>query len=154
MNVNSDIGMGEDGACSTPLICNCNSMFLMPECLYYYRLNTSSLTKVKKPLSWDNYDKVFECYKKGMGQYYSILKEQIFRHRCRNIFKICVSQFYEDNRSYSDTVSCIKKRFKEHPEYEVAIENAKFKSTLMKLEKFILSHKLYSLLYIISKLKP
>ena len=56
--------MGEDGACSYPLISNCNSMYIMEECLYYYRQIETSMTKVKKPLDWDNYDKVFSLYKK------------------------------------------------------------------------------------------
>ena len=152
MNVSSEISMGEDGACTYPLICNSESLYIMPDCLYYYRQVKSSMTKTKRPLSWENYDKVFDCYKQGMGNYYEALKEQLWRHRTHNLFIICVSQFYSKRHSLIETMRLIEREFQNHPEYDLAIKMSDFKSMRMRLAKFVLEHKLYPALYLYSKL--
>lgn len=55
MTLDSRISMGEDGAITYPCILNANEIFLIEKCMYYYRLNMSSLTKQpKKIISWEN----------------------------------------------------------------------------------------------------
>ena len=66
-SVSSRIGMGEDGACTYPLIFNSQTAVLLHECLYYYRQVRTSMTKVRKPLSWDNYDLVYQLYREDQS---------------------------------------------------------------------------------------
>ena len=153
LKVSSEIGMGEDRACTYPIICNASSIYLLPDLLCYYRQVDTSMTKSKKTLSWDNYDRLFKCYQDGMGKYYDILSEQIWRHRTHVLFDICVSQFYEKKRNYLDTIRCIKQRFKDHPEYDYAISHSCFASFKMKLARFTLKHKIYLAFYLFSKIK-
>lgn len=55
MTLDSRISMGEDGAITYLCILNANEIFLIDKCMYYYRLNMSSLTKQpKKIISWEN----------------------------------------------------------------------------------------------------
>ena len=150
--VSSEISMGEDGACSYPLISNCNSMYIMEECLYYYRQIETSMTKVKKPLDWDNYDKVFALYKKEIDIDKYNLRKQLYRAITHNLFNLCKSQFYSGD-SYKLVVGKIKTRFLKHPEYDEAIKGSDFSTLKMKLVRFALLYKIYPLLYLYSKLK-
>lgn len=152
MKVSSEISMGEDGACSYPLICNANSVVLMEECLYYYRQVTTSMTKVKKPLKWDNYDKVFELYEQEIELDKLGLRTQVDRARTHNLFNLCMSQFYSDD-SYAKVVSSINDRFAAHPEYDEAIKGSDFSSPTMKVVRLALKYKLYCLLKLYSKWK-
>ncbi len=150
--VPSQISMGEDGACTYPLICNAQSVLLMEDCLYYYRQVTTSMTKVFKPLKWENYDKVFALYEEeididGLG-----LRKQMCRVRTHNLFNICMSQFYSD-MPYIKVTNFIKTQFKVHPEYDIAINASNFSSLTMKLAQFSLKYKLYYLMKLYSQWK-
>lgn len=150
--VTSDISMGEDGACSYPLISNCNSMYIMEDCLYYYRQVLTSMTKQKKPLDWDNYDRVFALYEREIDIDKYMLRNQIYRAMTHNLFNLCKSQFYS-GESYKRVVRYIKSRFLNHPEYEKAIEGSDFSSFKMRLARFALLYRVYPLIYLYSKLK-
>lgn len=153
MKVSSDIKMGEDGACIYPLICNANSLYIMSECLYYYRQVNTSMTRLKKPLSWDNHNKIFECYKEGMSDSYELIRSQLYRLRTHSLFTICVSQFYDKSRTYRDSVKDIKKHFEDNPEYKESVINSDFTAFHMNFEKYVLKYNLFTIMYIYSKLK-
>lgn len=150
--VSPKIGMGEDGACSYPLIFNANSIVILEECLYYYRQVNSSMTKVRKPLSWDNYDMVYRLYEEEMDLSKYDMLQQYYRARTHNLFNIVLSQFYLD-RKYAEIVAGINARFASHPEYNEAIMNSHFSSVSMKLSRFILINKWYFIMYLISRNK-
>lgn len=149
--VSSDISMGEDSACTYPLISNCNSMSIMEDCLYYYRQIPTSMTKALKPLDWDNYDKVFSIYEREIDLDKYGFRKQIHRLRTHNLFNICKSQFYS-NECYINVVEKIKMRFSEHPEYDKAIRDSDFISLKMRFARFVLLHKIYPLIYMCSKI--
>lgn len=150
--VPSEIGMGEDGACTYPLIFNSKSIIILRECLYYYRQVTSSMTKIKKPLSWDNYDMLYRLYEKEIDLTKFDMQQQYYRARTHNLFNIVLSQFYKE-KAYGEIVSAIKYRFSEHPEYDEAIMNSDFSSFSMKMCRYLLNNKLYIVFYLISSHK-
>ena len=150
--VDTEICMGEDGACTYPLISNCNSMFIMEDCLYYYRQIQTSMTKVRKPLDWDNYDKIFALYEREIDIDRYKLRKQIYRVMTHNLFNLCKSQFYS-GENYKQVVKKINTRFISHPEYEIAIKGSDFSSLKMRLARFALLYKVYPLIYLYSKLK-
>lgn len=153
MVVYSDINMGEDGACVYPLIGNANSMVIMQDCLYYYRQNVTSLTRSRKLLSWDNYDKVYEIYKDNLPLDSYRLKEQFFRSRTHNLFIICASQFYNNNQTYKQITEGISNRFRQHPEYDEALDGAHFTSAIMTMCKYVLKLRLYRILQLYAYMK-
>ena len=150
--VSNLIGMGEDYACTYPIICNCQSMYIMEDCLYYYRQISTSMTKVNKPLLWDNYDRIFRIINEEIDIQNEILKKQLDRLRTHNLFNICMSQFYS-NQSYVNIVKQIKDRFRMHPEYDNAINNSDFNSMNMILVRFVLKNRIYSILYLYSRFR-
>lgn len=145
--VSSDIGMGEDGACTYPLISNATSLVIMKDCLHYYRQIQTSMTKVKKPLRWDNYDMVFALYKDEIELDKYNLGIQYDRARTHNLFNITMSQFYQD-LPYRKIVAAIENRFMEHPEYTISINGSDFSSISMKFARWTLKNKKYRLLQI------
>lgn len=154
MKVPNDVSMGEDGACIYPLVGNANSLFIMQECLYYYRQFPTSMSKVQKPLLWDNYDKIFALYAKEIDLDKNDLSVQYNRARTHNLFNITMSQFYQ-KLPYSDIVAAIEKRFEEHPEYSASIKGSDFSSIQMKFARWALENKKYRLLqiYAVNKTK-
>lgn len=149
--VDFSVGMGEDGACSYPIIANAKSMVILEECLYYYRYVVTSMTKFKKPLSWDNYDKIFALYRREIDLEKCNFDAQICRAQTHLLFDICKSQFYS-NLKYKDVVNSIQYQFDKHLEYENAIENSSFISFKMIFARLVLKYRLYPLLYLASKL--
>lgn len=148
--VSSNISNGEDGACTYPLIFNSRKIVILKECLYFYRQISSSMSKVKKPLSWDNYDLVYKLYEDEMDLSKFDMQQQYYRARTHNLFNVILSQFYS-NKGYSATIMEINNRFKSHPEYDVAIKNSHFSSLSMKICRLIIKNKWYSVLFLISK---
>ena len=153
MAVSSKIGMGEDGACVYPLVFNSQRIIILEECLYNYRQINSSMTKVKKPLSWDNYDMVYQLYADEIDLSKYDMLQQYYRARTHNLFNVVLSRFYADKK-YNEAKKEINQRFKDHPEYTTAINNSRFTSPLMKMCRLILKNRWYFILFIISKNKP
>lgn len=145
MAVPSEISMGEDGACTYPLICQAQSMVIMSDCLHFYRQIETSMTKVRKPLEWDNYDRLYNHYETTMPLDKYGLRGQMYRARTHNLFNICMSQFYK-GKGYTETVNEIRDRFKEHSEYDAALNGASFTSLRLLFCKYVLKFRLYRLL--------
>ncbi|MBE6229434.1 MAG: glycosyltransferase family 2 protein [Bacteroidales bacterium] len=142
LKVPSDIRMAEDASCIHPLLTNIKSIYILGECLYYYRQITSSMTKVRKPLDWDNYDKVFALYEKQIDFRRHDFRRQYYRLRTHNLFNVTMSQFYSD-KPYTQIVSQILSRFKKHPEYDEAINNGDFASIHMKFIRYLLKYRCF-----------
>lgn len=150
--VSSKIGMGEDGACTYPLIFNSQKIVILKDCLYNYRQIYSSMSKVKKPLSWDNYDLVYALYEKEIDLTKYDMQQQYYRARTHNLFDIVLSQFYSE-KSFKETVESINLRFQAHPEYSTAITNSRFTSMSMRTCRFLIKNKCYLILSLIAKNK-
>lgn len=147
LKVSSEISMGEDGACTYPLISNATSLVIMKDCLHYYRQIQTSMTKVKKPLKWDNYDKVFALYSQEIELDRYGLRVQYDRARTHNLFNITMSQFYQE-KPFKEVVAEIESVYAQHPEYSRSIHRSDFSSIVMRFAKWALQHKYYMLLYI------
>lgn len=150
-NVSNDISMGEDGACSYPIIANSNNMVIMDECLYFYRQVESSMTKTRKPLNWDNYDKVFGLYREEIDMSKCDFDLQVCRAQTHLLFDICKSQFYS-KLPYKNIVKSIESHFIEHPDYDEAISRSSFDSFKMIIARIVLKYRIYPLLFIASRI--
>lgn len=149
--VSSAISMGEDVACTYPLIYNAESMYILHEPMYYYRIVGDSMTKVRKPLSWENYDLLDRYLHEtiDLGQYST--NTQLARLRTHNLFNITCSQFR--GKSYNKKiVTQIKQQYFNHNEYNIIIHSANFKNPAFQLMRFIIQHKLFFVCYLYCKL--
>lgn len=125
MIVCDDITMGEDGAVTIPLISNINSMYVIHDALYYYRYNESSMTKVKKPLSWDNHINVINHIIRNIDLSRSNFQEQMDRRIARSFLVVSSSQLYSD-KSLKDIKHEID-YYRNIPLFEKAIRSFNYK---------------------------
>ncbi len=142
--------LGEDGACVIPCVYHAESMYIIKECFYYYRLNTESATKAKKALPTEWPEIVYNHIICKINVETSDFQSQLYRKLAHDIFTVCVTQFY------SGTYKSAKKRIQEiisNPLYKEAIKNCKFKGSLKALVmQYALRYRLYCLIYFYSKL--
>lgn len=146
--VDSSISMGEDGACVYPLIANSNSIVILSDCLYYYRDNASSMTRMKKPLSWKNFETVYELYEKEIELDRLNMRKQFYQSRVHNLFIIACSMFYV-KESYKE-ITCRIKDEMSKPQNIDAIKNARFKNMKLRLAHFAIKNNLFPLLKLFS----
>ncbi len=149
MIADSRAAVGEDGACVIPAVFHADSMYFLREPLYYYRVNTDSVTGSRRVFNWDNPEVAARHIESTIDINDSDLKDQLYRRLCHDIFNVCVSRFYGD-RSYKETAAEIRKNLKRDI-YKTAIRKARFtgsaKAALMMLA---LRTKLVFLMYLYS----
>lgn len=144
--------IGEDGACVIPCIFHAHSIFIMTECLYYYRYNVESATKSRKVFSWDWIQIVNNHIMERIDLDSGDFRKQIDRKITHDVFTVAVTQFYK-----KDTYRSIVKQINEQlmlDQFNEAITRSDFKKSLMgRLMKFALKNRWLFLVYIYSKLK-
>lgn len=152
LSVEDRIKIGEDGATMRPIVFKASSVFIMDECLYYYRRNLSSMTKNRKPFSMDNFIWITEHYAKRMDLSKYDLQQQIYRSVIQNIFTASVTQFWQ-NSSYKvirhKILSTLDKDI-----IKLSISKAKFKFSLTRfMMLYVMRHRLIPILWLYSKIK-
>ena len=107
MLVDKNATIGEDGATIIPCVYHAQSLFLMKECLYYYRYNMESATKGRKVFNW-NYPAIIANHiKKYVNLEEKDLYEQFNRKVAHEVFLVCLSRF-NSNQKYSEIKKDIK----------------------------------------------
>lgn len=147
-NVNEIIEMGEDAACSIPIIVNSNNLYVLEEYLYYYRRRAQSITFKKKPLKLEEPLLITDCWKDSISVANYNFMPQVYRFIVHNLFNACSSRFYSDKK-YNE----IKKEISlalNTPFYSEAIIACKFNCKHYKgqLARFSLKHRLFFLMKI------
>lgn len=92
------VSMGEDAACVFSTVFHANSMCVLHDCLYYYRQNPLSVTKLKKPFRWDGPQIIGEHLEKTLDVQYGDFRLQIDRHIVYELFIVAASQFRKQQR--------------------------------------------------------
>ncbi len=152
MKVSDKISMGEDAACTIPCFYNAQSVMIIDVCTYYYRYNTTSMTKAHKALKWDGPAIAGEHIKQQIDLNEFDFREQFYRRIAHGVFSVVVSQFY-NNDTYSMNKIRIKKIMSE-PLYAESIKNCHFRNSLKAIfMEITLKNKLVFLLYLCSKMK-
>ena len=151
LKVDNRIGMGEDSACTIPLIMNTKCMRIIPECLYYYRQNNNSMTKTRKKLSWDSYRVVVEHFYNILDKNQKGIIEQLNRRIVHSFFTVAKSQFYEKG-NYFATRKMILEEMKK-PIISNAIKNCTFTSSVKAfLINCTVKKRMIWLLFLLSKI--
>lgn len=149
INVDDRITMGEDGACTIPIIYQANTLFLCNEPLYYYRLNNNSMTKGKKRYDWENQLLIANHLYNLVDCDQYDFQNQMHRRIARGFFNTAKSQFNQ-NVSYITAKKDIIEHMDE-PVFGNAIKNCHFRSGLkMKLVEFCLKKRSVFLIYLLN----
>lgn len=101
LEVSQEISIGEDRATVIPCIIRCDCLVFLEEALYYYRINTQSMTHGNKGFSWMGLEKFAEHIKQrvDLGQF--DFQEQYDRLITHQFFLTANSQFKGD-KPYKD----------------------------------------------------
>ena len=142
--VNPKIKIGEDIACTKPCIFMAKSIYIMEECLYYYRQNEESMTKNRKSFDWSGPMLIGKHLEKQIDMEYGDFRKQLNRNIVHNLFNVCISQFNRPEK-YREIKKDIKEKISE-AYYECAIEAADFKNWKGKFAKLSLKYKIVCLM--------
>lgn len=149
--VDPRIKIGEDHACTKPCIFEAESIFVMEDCLYYYRQNNTSMTKNKQPFDWQGPMLIGKHFEREIDMSYGDFQAQVYRSVVHNLFNVTVSQFNK-KASYinirKDIICNIKKTY-----YRKAIILSQYKGYKGRLVKLSLQYKCIFFIYIYNRYK-
>ena len=138
--IDDGISMSEDHAFIYPAVLKAQSMYIMENCLYYYRMNPSSMTKAKKSLPW-SYPRLMSNHfvdKVGIKG----LEDQYCRVMTHILFNTAVSQFNR-KATYYEICKDIDENLKH---YNKIIKTVYYTSLSRKMSTLSLRCRLYLLL--------
>lgn len=151
-NVDDRITIGEDVACIIPCILNANSMFILDKSLYYYRRNNNSITKVRKPFSWDLPELIEVHLRNRIDTSDTDIQQQIIRRTAHAMMSLVITQFYREEK-YSIIKKEIIKELR-RPIYWHALKESRFKrGSRSAICRLFLNHNIIFPFYILSKVK-
>ena len=139
--IDTRITIGDDSVCVAPCIFYSNSIYIMEECLYYYRQNYSSITKSRIVYSWDGPELRAKHLERQLDMSVFNLQEQLYRSVTHSLFTVARSQFNDSTRSNREIKRDISKMLKKSY-YADAIKKSKFKGIKANMMKYALQYKL------------
>lgn len=150
--VDDRIKIGEDAACTIPCMLRANSVYITDKALYYYRRNNASMTKSKKPFSWDVPELIELHLRKRVETDEAELQQQISRRTVHALINVVKTQFYRDEK-YRVITKDIQKEI-DRPIYRSALKESKFKrGSAISMCRFFLMHRIYFPFYLLSKIR-
>lgn len=152
MAVDTRITIGEDSCVTYPAISRASILVVLPQVLYYYRINPNSMSRTRqKGFSWQNISIVHQVLANQLADFKS-KNAQINRNICHFLFNAATS-WLQTNRPYLE----VKKEILEQlsvPENQKAIQEATFSFPCKDwLAQFALQHKLIWLICLFAKLE-
>lgn len=148
------IVVGEDLACKKAVIFHAQSIFDMEDKLYYYRVNSSSVTESRKAFPWDGPELIAKHITSKIDVDVLDMREQLNRVITHQLFVVAKSQFANSDKSYSQIKNDIKKNLQK-PIYKNAVENCHYNFWYIKgiAAKFALKYKCCLLMWIYWKME-
>lgn len=150
LQLNKEIKIGEDAACVKPCIFYAETMAVIPDCLYYYRQNSASMTKNKKPFNWNGPLLIAEHFKSVLDLSSYDIEQQVYRNCVHNVFNVAVTRFYQEKEKsliYEEVLEELNR-----PLYKESIQNAYFTfGSKGWIAKIALKYKFLFLIYLFSK---
>lgn len=126
MAVDNRITMGEDGACTIPLISHADTLIILKQPLYFYRSNPESMTKGRKRYNWDNQLYIAGLLYRETDRGIVDFRDQMYRRIVRGFITTAKSQF-NGSESYRSAKREILDRMKERV-FAEAIDNCRFRN--------------------------
>lgn len=150
--VDDRIKIGEDAACTIPCMLRAESVYILDKALYYYRRNNISMTKVRKPISWDGPELIEVHLRERIKENGWDVQNQISRRTVQALFNVVKTQFYGKCR-YIQTKKNIKENLHRGVYYD-AIRKSRFKLlSTTGLFHFFLKHGIVFPFYVLSIVK-
>ena len=152
LSVDNQIKIGEDVACTIPCIVDANSIYILDKSLYYYRRNNISMTKNKKPFSWDVPELIELHLRERIKFDEADFQEQISRRTVHALLNVVKTQFYRHDRYYRLAKEINSQLMR--PIYNNAIDSSHFSPfTALGFFHFCLKHRLIFPIYVLSKIR-
>lgn len=152
LSINPSIKMGEDRACSLPIIYQSNSLSVIDCCEYCYRSVDSSMTHILKPLYKWGPRLLHEHLWNSIDVNKFDFSQQIYRGTTQGVFNVAISLFYAPGGYRRHRLS-IKKLLNDEI-YTESIKNASFSGSLSaRIMSLTLKYKLVPILWLCSILK-
>lgn len=150
--VDDRIKIGEDAACTIPCMLRANTIYIIDKALYYYRRNNVSMTKNKKPFSWDVPELIELHLRKRVETNEADLQQQISRRTVHALINVVKTQFYRDEK-YRVIIKDIQKEL-DRPIYRNALKDSKFKKgSTISICRFFLTYNIYFPFCLLSKIR-
>ncbi|MBO4864815.1 MAG: glycosyltransferase [Eubacterium sp.] len=152
MGVDNRIAMGEDGACTIPLIYKAESMFILNTPLYNYRVNNNSMTKAKRSQSWSSFYVIIQYLLKVLDMSNPAVQDQMNRRIAKSFFNVAKSRFNE-KKKYKDIKCEILNEIKS-PVVRKAVYHCKFTGSIKGyIISITLKCRLIRLLWVLNKVE-
>ena len=147
-----DMNIGEDICCIAPSIYHAHSLYIMDENMYFYRQNSSSITKGRKTFNWEGPELRGKHLEKSLFPYAGDIQDQIARYVTHSVFNVAKSQFNRNDASKTEIEKDIVKHLK-MDYYNKAIQKSHFKGTKAVLMRLCLKYRMTVLLAFLNKVK-
>lgn len=145
--VDKCIPIWEDEAVAKPCLYYADSVFILKECMYFYRKIHTSVTNAKKAFNWDFPMLVGRHYEAQIDMEKADFQAQVYRNVVTHLYVVVASQFFREE-SYRSVTEDIKKHLQE-PYYQNALDKCKFHgSWKMHLKHFALKHRMYLFMWL------
>ena len=99
--VNPSISIGEDFACTIPIIAHCNTMCIVRNQDYCYRQNNASMTKAKRAFDWYGPKTINQHIRNNVDLSICDFEEQLVRKTLHSLFNVVCTQFFR-KEAYSE----------------------------------------------------
>ena len=139
------MNVGEDIACMAPCVFHAQSIYIMEDCLYYYRQNPTSMTKNKNVFLWDGPEIRGRHLEKHMDMNYGNIQQQVYRSVTHALFTVVKSQFNRTDVVYDEIKKDINKQL-DRSYYKTAINNCRFRGYKALMMKYSLKYRWFKLL--------
>lgn len=148
LSVPDEIKIGEDNACTKPIIAAAQKLAVLGECTYVYRINSASMTKNRTPFNLFTPKLVCEHLEKTLPRT-SDMQAQVYRCAVHYLFNAAASQYFSGNDKVAKA-NIIKALSDEY--YVKAIKACRFKAfSKGALARFALKNKALWLIKAYSK---
>lgn len=99
----------EDLGCAAPLLYICQSLYIMDECLYFYRYNPNSVCNVRRGNPWDQPRAVEKTLSKTINMNMNDYQEQLMRRLFMEVYNVVATHMKRD-----ETYLCIAKEVRNY----------------------------------------
>ncbi len=134
--VDDAIKIGEDGAVVKPILTKAQHLYVLDECLYYYRVNYDSMTKNRAAFDWNGPRYICRHLQQQLDTDAFDFEAQLYRYIGRQIYTVVVSQFHRQ-----EPYRCIRKEIigqLKQPDYRQILAKSRYKGLKTRLEIFLL----------------
>lgn len=150
--VDDRIKIGEDAACTIPCVLHANNVYILDKPLYYYRRNNISMTKNRKPFSWDVPELIEKHIRERVKTNILDLQQQISRRTVHALINVVKTQFYREEK-YRVIAKDIRKELNREI-YINALKDSRFKKgSSISICRKLLLYNFYFPIYLLSKIR-